>query len=264
MKKLLLLIALLLIFTGFNGSSYVLQDTISTNQNFMTTDNLGNVYSVNNDVLTKYFAAKSPKKTYNNKSLGTITYVDATNAMKPLVFYRDFFQLIFLDNTLSPNGPVVDLLSLNFRQPQAVCSSNNNGLWIFDQLTQELYRLNQQYETVSKSGNLVQIIGHSLSPFFITEYNNMVYMSDKTTGILVFDIFGNYQKTIAINTTKPFQVTEEKIYYQTDSSFHSYNLLSFDKDTITLPEKHYSFVRVQKNTLYIGVENEIKIYEIKQ
>ncbi len=248
---------------GFSDISYVPKLNITTPSNYLTTDNLGNIYCVNNDVLSKYYSNASLFKTFNNKALGTITYVDATNPMRPLVFYRDFFQIIFLDNTLSANSAVIDLLNFDFKQPQVVCSASNNGIWVFDQLTQELSRLDQTFAITNRSGNLVQTVGRNITPAFITEYNNNVYMSDKEVGILVFDIFGSYKKTIPVKTADPFQVTEEKIYFTSDSTFNSYDLLSFEKEKIELPEKEFSYVRVQDRLLYVGTKDAITVFEIK-
>lgn len=259
----LLLFSILLFTSGFISLSYIHKATINTPVSYLTTDNLGNIYTINNDVLSKFYPNGNLFKTYNNKTLGKITYIDATNAMRPLVFYRDFYQVVFLDNTLTANGPVIDLLSLNFRQPQMVCTSSNNGIWVFDQLTQELYRLNQNFETTNKSGNLVQVLGNNINPIFLTEYNNMVYMSDNELGIMVFDIFGNYQKTLPIKTTDSFQITENKIYFTVDSVFYNYDFLSFEKEQIELPEKKFTFVRVEDNLLYISTKDTIKIFAIK-
>lgn len=259
----LLLLSILLFTSGFISFSYIHKATINTPVSYLTTDNLGNIYTVNNDVLSKFYPNGELFKTYNNKTLGKITYIDATNAMRPLVFYRDFYQVVFLDNTLTANGPVIDLLNLNFRQPQMVCTSSNNGIWVFDQLTQELYRLNQNFEITNKSGNLVQVLGNNINPIFLTEYNNMVYMSDDELGIMVFDIFGNYQKTIPIKSTSSFQITEDRIYFTADSVFYNYDFLSFEKEQIGLPEKKFTFVRVEDNLLYISTKDTIKIFEIK-
>jgi len=79
----------------------------------------------------------------------------------------------------------------------------------------------------------------------------------------VFDIFGSYKKIIPVKTANPFQVTEEKIYFTSDSTFNSYNLLSFETEKIELPEKEFSYVRVQDHLLYIGTKEAIKVFEIK-
>jgi hypothetical protein len=60
----------------------------------------------------------------DNKNLGDISFVDASNMLRILVFYKDFLQVVFLDNTLSANGETVSFDKIGFQQAQLVCSSH--------------------------------------------------------------------------------------------------------------------------------------------
>src|SRR5688500_1993390 len=69
-----------------------------------TTDPLGNIYLVKGAEVVKYNASGIRTARYSNLQLGDVATIDAMNPLKILLHYRDFQQLVFLDNQLSPNG----------------------------------------------------------------------------------------------------------------------------------------------------------------
>jgi hypothetical protein len=58
--------------------------------------------------------------------------------------------------------------------------------------------------------------------------NEFVYLNDPLVGILVFDIFGSYQKTIPILGLKKFAVKEGKIIYGKGGHILQYQNLRTD------------------------------------
>src|SRR5687768_7815077 len=68
--------------------------------NLFTNDNLSNLYLINGEEIIKYSPTGKQLLKYSNKRFGNITTIDATNALKILLYYKDFQQLVFLDNQL--------------------------------------------------------------------------------------------------------------------------------------------------------------------
>src|SRR3954471_3752167 len=95
---------------------------IKTKFDSFTTDNIGNIYTIKEDELIKYLPSGKFFARYSNLRLGNITYVDATNPLKLILYYRDFQQLVFLDNQLSVNSEVVSLEKLGYEQTDLVCA----------------------------------------------------------------------------------------------------------------------------------------------
>src|SRR3712207_4895040 len=122
-------------FTQFQFTAH-----IPARVNSFTTDNLGNVYLVKGDLLEKYDAQGKLFKTFSNKTLGKITSVDASNPLKLVVFYKEFNQVLFLDNMLSQSSEILQLNQLLPGQITLVSNSHNNGLWLFDSSTGSLIR----------------------------------------------------------------------------------------------------------------------------
>jgi hypothetical protein len=120
-------------FTSFAQLNFKIIATIDVEADFFTTDNQSNLYIVKANELTKYDKKGKLLYKYSNKNFGNIDFVDASNMLRLLVFYKNFSQIVFLDNTLSLNGESVSLDKIGFQQTQLVCSSHNNGLWLYDQ-----------------------------------------------------------------------------------------------------------------------------------
>ncbi len=68
------------------------------------------------------------------------------------------------------------------------------------------------------------------------EKNGQVYVNDPAVGILVFDNFGAYYKTIPILGLQKFHIMQEQIIYYQDGRLRSYNPITFDAKMISLPD----------------------------
>lgn len=236
---------------------------IEIKADFFITDNLGNAYLIVGDELLKYDNAGNLSGKYSNKSLGKISFVDAGNPLNILLFYKDFSKILFLDNMLGEKGNPIKLQNYELEQASLVSASHNNGIWVYDRANFQLIRLDQQLKTVQQTGNLPQILGINLNPNFFMEYNNWLYLNNPETGILVFDIYGTYYKTIPVKNLKSFQVIDNTIFYYKENEFRSYHLKTMEESKIELPEQLPLNVRIEKNRLYILQPEHFSIYSLK-
>jgi hypothetical protein len=189
MKKILLLLSFLFVHSFLliaqDTTRFELVNEIHSDIDFFTTDNQANIYTIKANVLTKYDKTGKLLYKYSNKNFGDISFVDAANMLKILVFYMNYLQAVFLDNTLSMNGEPISFDKLNFIQAQLICSSHNNGMWIYDQQNLDLVRINQNLERIQQTGNLGALLGIEMHPDHLMEYDNKVYLNNPGTGILV-------------------------------------------------------------------------------
>lgn len=199
-------------------------------------DNIGNIYAFNNPVITKYFTNKQIK-TFSIKTYGDLDFIDASNALRLLLYFKDFQRILFLDSQLSQNGDVIELTDLGLEQTSLVCSSFNNGFWVYNQANNELIRFNQDLQISVKSGNIKRILNIDITPNYMIENNGKLYLNAPGTGILVFDIYGAYIKTIPLKNLHQFTVFQPYIFYIYNNTFCSYNIENFETIEITqLPE----------------------------
>ena len=257
-KVLLLFIAIASL--AFHEPEYKLDSIIPVKADLITTDNLGNFYVVRNDLVEKYSSTGTLLYTFSNKSLGRISHIDVSNPMKPLLFYREQAQAVFLDNMMAVSGSPLRFAEEEFPDLQLLAVSRENGLWIFTSQHSELLRLNDQRQITHRTGNLRQVLGMTISPNYLLEYNNKVYLNSPSEGILIFDVFGTYYKTIPVKQLQSFQVQDENIIYHKDGKLHSYNIKTLETQEFPLPDSTALFVRVEKEKLYMLAPAECRIY----
>ena len=243
---------------------YTLLRTLEISSPVFTTDQLRNVYTVTktNEVI-KYTPSGQIQFRYNNNTLGNLAFIDATDPFNLLLFYPDFRRVILLDRTLSETG-AFDLFNLDVIDVPAVGISSDNKLWIYDDLKFNLKKIDRNGDVVDQSNNLSLVLGKTLTPNFLLERSNAVYVNDPEVGILVFDLFSNYTKTIGIKGLDQFQVIDQQLVYWQDGALHIFNLKSLQTRSIDLqlPPDESQLVRIEKDRLYVRTGPFLKIYQI--
>ena len=206
------------------STSLQLERTIESKATYVTFDNLGHFYAVDDDQISKYSEKGDFLLTESFKTLGDITTVDVTNPLKILLFYFDYGQIAFTDNRLAIRGDVLALDQFGLVQTGAACTSYNNGFWVFDQVTFELIRYDRNFRVVNKTANIQQIVGTEIHPSFMREDGNWLYISNPQSGILVFDIYGTYYKTIPFKNVEKFSIYGGRLYALQGSNLVAYHL----------------------------------------
>lgn len=209
--------------------------TIKGPYDYFTADNLGNIYTVHGDEIIKYLPDGRQFARYSNLKLGAVTSLDVTNPLKIVVYYRDYQQIVFLDNQLSVNSENVALEVLGYEQADLVCAGSNNSFWIYNKQNNELLRFNEASRKTASTGNLKQVLRSDLNPLFMLEQNNLLYLVCPGKGIVVFDVFGSFVKVISILDARSVQVYENVLYFQRDSALCSYDQKLFEESCVSFP-----------------------------
>ncbi|MFN5182160.1 MAG: hypothetical protein ACK5D5_03945 [Bacteroidota bacterium] len=234
--------------------------TIKVKSDFFTTDNIGNIYVIHKDELIKYNGYGEILKRYSNKRLGNIFSVDASNPLRILVFYKDFSAVVILDSQLTENGESISLEGKGLEQCDLACTSFNNGVWLFNRQNMELIRLNEKFEIVLHTGNLNPVLGLELHPNFIIENKGYVYLNDPGTGVLVFDIYGTYYKTISLKDLTVFQITDQQILFSRNGKIGSYKIKEFKEETPEVQDTISKSFQTQKNNMYFQYSDSICVF----
>lgn len=226
---------------------------------YVVVDVLNNIYSIDKSELDKYDGEGNFQFRFSDKRLGNIESVDVTYPLRPFVLYSELNYVVMLDNTLSNNRGNINLLNHKIALAIAACSSVQNHFWFFDAMTFSLIRTDDNFKEVSNSGNLAQFLNIELQPNFMIEFANKLYLNNPQTGILVFDNFGTYIKTIPLKGLDAFQVLENEILYFEEGNIVRYNTLLFESKEIQIPIEceaaYYS-----KNRLTVRNKGEIIVF----
>lgn len=231
---------------------------------YILTDAIGNIYSVKGNSLSLYNNEGIKLHTYSNPFCGDISYVDVKDPMRLLVFFKDFNKVVFLSNKLVEIGSPIELDNIGFSGVSICCNSHLGGFWLFDSQALQLIHLNANLEPAHKGTVLQNIFKKTTElPVQLIEDNDMIYMSLPKTGLLVFDKFGTYYKTLPIENVGKFQVMNDKVI-----QFHANQLYSYDKefqsDSVSLPAKiKFVSASIYKNQIVATDGSEIFIFNLQ-
>lgn len=227
----------------------------------MTTDNLGQLYVNRGPELFLYSNEGKLSYQYSDLSYGRIGSVDTRNPMKVQVFYPDFSNIVFLDNTLSKNREQslrLDRLQLSL--VHLACTSFDNGFWVYDPVNFRLLRFDQHMNVTNSIENVNQLVGASLDPTIMVEEGDWLYLNDPAQGIFRFDVFGTYSKMIPIKHVTGLQVRENDIFLTKKNGFSQFDTQTFEESEITLPIDQFSIIRLEKQHLYILDSKGVSVY----
>ncbi|MGB1003593.1 MAG: hypothetical protein ACPGVC_05150 [Salibacteraceae bacterium] len=246
---------------GQNNSVELIQ-TISTKAQIIEVDNIGTVYTINGGAITSWDL--NGKKISENSSLalGEISSLDASNALKMIVYFKDLSQVIYLDNQLAQRGENVAFDVLGYNQITSICRSYNDGLWVYDQTTFNLLRLNEKLNLDVESGNLAQIIGKVPQPDYMREVNNWLYVADVDNGIYLFDRFGSYAYTIPVKGVHKFVIRADRLFFVKDGKIQYYHLKTKQIAQLNKEEIDFLDFTVFENKLLLITQNELMIYRL--
>lgn len=200
-------------------------------------------------------------RAFNSKRYGNVSQLDCTDPYKILAFFKDYNVTLILDNFLSENGPPMDMQELGFDQASLVCLSQEKGFWVFDLLAQRVKRLDKNYRITHETVNLIQWFGKRLNPNYMIQYNNRLYLNDKSSGIYVFDHFGTYLKTIPITGIENPQILENIVSYMNEGKYCNYYIDKLDSVCDSLNDSSIRIARKEKGRFYTLDKNGVNIFK---
>lgn len=260
-----ILIIILFLFCQIQVEQYKYQfiETKQIEGDYFNLDQFGNLYFINNNTVTKYSNDFVNNKIYTNNFLGRISHIDVNDPLRILIFYQDFNQVVFLDKTLNPLRSPINLDDIGFTNVKLVCSSNLGGFWIFDDQMKQLIYINKDLQIEQQTANIQLITGKPISPLFLTERDQQVFLNTFQTGIFIFNQYGNFIKNIPIKPQKEISLSDSYLYYYQQDSILFYNLKSFEITKQNIPEQ-FNIINIKlfKDKLYIFSKDKLSIYKI--
>lgn len=243
-----LLAVIFLVATAFIHNTEK-QATIPFKGKFFTTDNLGNLFLIGKDnSIEKYTADGKLQTVANFKIYGNLSQLDVTNPFEIYAFYYDQQTLLILDNMLSLRAEI-SLSDVSNSEISAAARSFDNGIWYFDASSMKLFKTNKSLETKVESVPMATWTKQDWYPHQILDNDKNIFVNDSTNGISIFDVFGNYYKTLDIMGLNDFQVKKNKVFFFKDQYLQSYDFKLFRTDTLAF-DSLARHIRIENNTLY--------------
>ncbi len=227
-------------------------------------DPLGNLFTISGKTITRYNEKGLKEKNYSSNILGTISYADVSDPFRILLFYKDFNQIVFLDNTLTEISSPIQLDDLSIDQAEIACSSANGGFWVYNTISKQLVYFDRQLKKNHESVYLNSIMNTEQKPIFLIEKSDYIFMYVPETGILVFDKYGTYFKTLNLGKTEQFQVSDDKIIYLQDHTIFKYDMKFLQTSSAQIPDsiRGVKSITLFQDKIFMQIEESINLYKI--
>lgn len=243
-------------------STLTLVKKIEVDIDLFNADYLGNFYCIKKDVITKFSSNLDTLFTQSFKIAGDLTSMDVGQSMKILLYSQDQNLIAYLDNTLSMNEAETSLADKGLYMTELVCLSMlNNDLWIYNAENFALEKYDRNFKQVFKTDNLSALLYQELRPNYLIESEDQLYLNNPDYGVLIFDIYGTFLKTIPIKHVDKIRVLDKKIFYVKDDAIHYYDEKTLNTDKIKLPVSGIKYFCVSSEYLVLHDGKNIFFYK---
>jgi len=214
---------------------------------FMEIDRLQQLYIVTNTYsIQKYDTKGILVQTFNENNLGPISTLDVSNPFQILVFYREYQTVVILDRTLSEVNRI-RLADLDYIQVDAIGLSSDNQLWLYDPINYFLQKIAVGGKVEFESPDLSMVLDDAFVPNRLLERDATIYLNDPDYGILIFDVFGNYLRTLQIQGLLYFQLIQDQlVWLDLSKKLHFYRIRSFQEQEVDLTKFELSIKDLQQ------------------
>ncbi len=165
-------------------------------------DALGQVYRwAPSGAITKFSAASevlsgvAPELRYQNARLGRLAQVDLTNALRPVLFYREAQTVVYLDRNLAELRQL-RLVEFDIGQVDAVAYARNDALWLYSADRQQLLLLDRQNRVIQESPVFSQLFGTPIRVVEMVATAQQVTLATEDGRLLLFGPFGSFRTQV--------------------------------------------------------------------
>lgn len=227
-------------------------------------DRQGHLYFASIDgVIEKYDQSGKLLYHFSPQKKATPSLLEAWQGLRVFAYYQAFQEYLFLNRFLTYSERYnLDQLKLGQFNGVFTLSADNN-FWIFNSNTLTLSKVDIQNGEILFENNLSLTLNtKSIQPTFIREYQNLVFISDRQQGVLVFDNLGNYIELIDIKGLDYFSFQSNDLVAISDNTIVHQDIYSKRKREISTANLSYQIVFMENNQLIAISGNQVDILSI--
>ncbi len=239
---------------------------IEGNYSAMEVDVLGNLYLVNTgNQLKKINANGDSAAVFNDvKKYGTLTLIDVSNPLRPLLYYQGFSTVLMLDRFLSLRNSI-NFRKLNIFSVRALATSYDNNIWIFDEQDFKLKKIDADGKLLQETTDWRMLFANVPQPVKITDSDGFVYLYDEEKGFFIFDYYGSLKNNLPFLHWKHIGISGKKIYGFSNNLLNSYELQSLNLKTYPVPPAFtgYTDIKAVNGKVYLLKKEGVEIYRVQ-
>ncbi len=262
-KQVLLILVGCISTFNLYGQDYTLIASMEVVDTNFTTDQLGRIYTYSSGNLIRYSPTGKKEQEFSVYNRGAIGYLDTTDPLKILIFYPDHGDVSILDAGFSENVSFT-LPGLGYPLSQLICVSPRIGYWLLDPAQRKLIKLNDQLNVVAESTLIDRVETLPADPTGLIDSGDWVVLQVPGLGLMVFDQYGTYFKTIRTNDLLSFQVDSGKILTFDGKVLRRIGINNGITEHMVLPEGvDVEGVRVIEGRIILRTNHQILVYSFE-
>lgn len=223
-----------------------------------------NIYVVSKSGQLKKYSTKGDSIAVFNdvKRYGNISYLDVSNPLKTIVYFKNFTTAITLDRLLA-NTNTLNLRKQQIFKVSCITSSYDNNFWIFDEQDMRLKKISDDNTTLLESID-VRVLTETPSAInYIRETGNYVYLYDNMKGWYLFDRYAAFIKYIPEKNWKSANAIDQNIAGIRDNTLHVVNCNTLaEKDWQVPVTEAINKIRFSINKITLLTEKGISVYKM--
>lgn len=249
-----------------SDSSFQFLKTIKGDFTYFNVDNLDNVYLINKSYQLKKINANGDSVAIFNdvKKYGNPDFIDVTNPLKTLLYYKNYSTIVMLDRLLAPRN-TINLRKQNIFYVNNVTLSYDNYIWIFDEEDFKLKKIDEEGKVLQATTDWRMLFDTVPAPVKMIDRDNFVYLYDPAKGFYIFDYYGGFKNKLAFLNWTNVEVNGTNMYGFEKNKLYSYVLKSLQLKEYKLPAffGKYEAIKAMNGRVYLLNEKGVDVYQIK-
>ncbi len=249
------------------NSPFAFVRSIPGNYTSMDIDVLENIYLITERTnrLKKIKSNGDSVAVFNDvKKYGNPSFIDVSNPLKTLVYYKNFSTVVILDRLLSLRNSI-NLRNAGIFKVNALATSYDNNIRLFDEQDLKLKKIDDDGNILTESNDFRQIFDTVPSPSFLVERDNYIYLYDEARGFYIFDYYGSLKNNLPFLHWQHIAVAGNRLMGFAGDTLYSYELNSLNLKTYKLPDffSGYEDIKAINGNVFLLRKDGVEVYKIR-
>ena len=206
---------------------------------------------------------------YSPQRVARVWNIEAWKSVKIFTFYRELQEYSLFNRFLVPTAEQFKIANndnlIGFARSATL--SFDESIWLFDEQDFSLKKYNSEQQLVIVNTPLSLILeSNEYNINYMREYENILFVNDANSGILVFDNLGNYKKKIPYSGLNYFGFVNEEMYFLKNNKLFFFHLYNFLERIIDLPDVKGKILFVIYNSKHLTIftSKELYIFQVQK
>ena len=248
-----------------SNSNFKFQQFIPGDYIYLNVDILDNIYLITTGNQLKKLRNNGDSLVVFNdvKKYGNPSYIDVSNPLKILVYYKNYSTVVILDRLLTLRN-TINFRKQNIFSVKAIGTSYDNNIWLFDEQDNKLKKIDDDGNLLQESTDMRLLVDSVPTPTQITDADNLVILYDEQKGFYIFDRYGAYKNNLPFLHWQNAAVSGNKIYGFAENNLFSYEINSLSLKKYQLPSfiNNYQAIKAMNGKLYLLKPGGVEIYTV--